>query len=612
MKIRYSAVALALAAAFPCSSVALASAEKTADAVVVTATRQESKVDELLADVTVVTREEIDKLGDTTLSQVLARTAGVFVTDGGLPGKSASVLIRGTDTGHALLLVDGMPVTSATLGQAPFETISSAEIERIEILRGPASSLYGSEAIGGVVQVFTRRGQGAAKPRVALRYGSHDTRDVQAGISGGSEQLSYAISASRLSTDGITATRGPNTNPDRDGYKNVSASGSLQWRPASGHELGMNFLRSADENHIDGDLNFDNRVDTDILSWSAYTRNRFNDWWISTLRIGRTENGSKDLRPGEISRFDTKSRFVTWQSDFSTDIGSWMVGVERLQHDVESTVNFILDSRTTDSGFLGWTAAFGAHSLQANVRHDDIEHVGAKKTWSAGYGYQFTDSFRAFTSMGTAFKAPSFNDLYYYKCFPVWGVCYSGNPDLKPESARNREIGVAWEGAGQEVRVVYFDNRIADLIDWGDIPENIGKARIRGLTASYVGRADAWQWNVVADFLDPRDEETDNVLRRRARRRLLAGLDYTAGAWTIGGQWTAVGSRYEDSANDESMSGYGMVDLFARYRIDKEWTLEGQVKNVGDKDYILERGRGDTVFTTAGRTAFIGVRYTPR
>lgn len=609
MKIRLSALVSACALAYP--FVPAQADDPQLDHVVVTATRQESRADDLLADVTVVTREQIERLGDTTLAQVLSRTAGVFVTDGGLPGKTVSVLIRGTDSGHALLLIDGMPVTSATLGQAPFETLNAAEIERIEILRGPASSLYGSEAIGGVVQVFTRRGQGPAKPRLALRYGSHDTRDLQAGVAGGTEQWSYALSASRLQTDGISATRGPSANPDRDGYKNSAASGSLQWRPAEGHELGVHVLRSADENHTDGDFDFDNHTDNDILSWNAYTRNRLSERWTSTLRVGAMEYAADNFRPGAKDRFVTDTGLVSWQNDIRTAWGTWLAGIEQQRQEVDTSGALVVDSRTTDSAFLGWTAAFGAHGVQVNVRHDDIERFGSEKTWSAAYGYQLTEALRAFASLGTAFKAPSFNDLYYpVNCFSFG--CFGGNPELKPESARNREVGLAWERAGEEVRVVYFDNRISDLIDWGFTPENIGKARIRGLTASYRGRAQAWQWNVVADFLDPRDEETDNVLRRRARQRLLAGVDYSVGAWTVGGQWTAVGARYEDSANDQRMGGYGLVDLFARYRFDKAWTLEAQVKNVGDKDYVLERGYQNTVFATEGRTAFVGLRYTPR
>ncbi|MBT0961781.1 TonB-dependent receptor domain-containing protein [Denitromonas iodatirespirans] len=610
MNIRLSALALTVGAV----SVTIDAVAKDAamDAVVVTATRQEGKVDELLADMTVVTRDEIEKHGQATLSQVLAATAGVFVTDGGLPGKTVATFIRGTNTGHALLLVDGVPVTSATLGQAPFEMLSAAEIERIEILRGPASSLYGSEAIGGVVQVFTRRGEGAPAPRVAVRYGSHDTRELQAGVSGGSESLSYALSASTLSTDGISATRGPASNPDRDGYESVSASGSLQWRLLDGHELGLQFLHVADENHTDGDLNFDNRTEGEIFNWSAYSRNRLSNWWTSTVRIGGTRFDSLTFRPSARDRFITDSGLVSWQNDLRTTWGNWLFGLEKQLQQVDTSGALVVDSRSIRSAFAGWSGAAGANSAQVNVRHDDIEGIGDKTTWSLAYGYQFTDTFRAFASMGTAFKAPSFNDLYFpVTCFPIWG-CFGGNPDLKPESARNRELGMAWESGAHSVKVVYFDNRISDLIDWGNTPENIGKARISGLTATYLGTMGSWRWNAALDLLDPRDEETDNVLRRRPRERLLTGVEYTTGPWTLGGQWTLVGERYEDADNTRRMGGYGLLDLFARYRIDPSWTVESQIKNAGDKDYALQLGAQGTRFATEGRTVFVVLRYAPR
>ncbi|NMG43340.1 TonB-dependent receptor [Aromatoleum toluvorans] len=612
MNIRLSAAAVAVAAAFPFANTAFAADEVTGETVIVTATRQPTRSDELLADTTVVTRNEIERAGHSTLSQILSATPGVFVTDGGLPGKDAAVFVRGTNRGHVLLFIDGMPVTSATLGQAPFELIPASDIERIEILRGPASALYGSEAIGGVVQVFTRRGQGPVRPQVALRYGSHNTRDAQANISGGGEQLSFALSASKFKTDGINSTRGPLSNFDDDGYERESMSGSLQWRLAPGHELGVTLLKSDDENHTDGDLNFDNRTKNDILSWSVYSRNRLSDFWTSTLRVGESANLSDSHRVGAIDTFDTRTRLIAWQNDLRTTWGDWIVGLEEQRQNVDTSGELVVDSRTFRSGFAGWTGSFGANRLQANIRRDDVEHIGAENTWSLGYGYQFSDSIRGFASMGTAFKAPSFNDLYFpTTCFPIFG-CFGGNPDLKPESSRNREIGLAWEEAGQEAKIVYFLNRIKDLIVFENTPENVGKAKIAGVTASYAGRLDRWHWNLAVDVLDPRDEDTDNILRRRARERLVAGLDYTAGQWTVGGQWSAVGARYEDSANTQRMGGYGLVDLFAQYRIDRDWTLDAQIKNAGDKDYALALGFQNTVFATAGRTAFIGVRYAPR
>jgi len=580
--------------------------------VVVTATRQATRSNELLSDVSVVTREEIEQRGQSSLSEVLATIPGVFVTDGNTPGKQVSVFIRGTNPGHALLLVDGMPVSSATLGEAPFDAIPASEIERIEVLRGPASSVYGSEALGGVIQIFTKRGEGPAKVRMSARYGSYQSSDASVGVSGGNETISYALSASTLRTNGFSITRGPLTNPDRDGFFADSSSGSLQFRPATGHELGINFLQTANTNHTDGDLNFDNRTDTHLSSWAAYTKNRLSRDWTSTLRVGESNNESWSFRPGTLDRFKTTQTSYSWQNDISSAWGKWLLGAEQQQVNIDSTGSFVLKSRTTHAYQLGWNNIFGNHRLQANLRRDEISGIGNKENWLVGYGYQFTDHLRGFASTGTAFKAPSFNDLYFpTACFPIWG-CFGGNPNLRPESAKNAEAGLAWQSGSHEVQAVYYDNHISDLIDWGNTPVNIGRARISGTTLSYRGGTGGWSWNSSLDLSQPRDEVTGKVLRRRAEEQLQAGLSHQAGAWTVGGDLRAAGRRFDDAANLNRMGGFGVLNLYTRYALEKDWMLEAQLKNAGDKQYELTRGTNDTQFVTAGRAFYVGVRYTPK
>ncbi|MFZ2855668.1 MAG: TonB-dependent receptor [Rhodocyclaceae bacterium] len=605
-------VASLFTAVFPHAAAAADAADTELGQVVVTATRQATRSNELLSDVSVVTHEEIEQRGQTSLAEVLATLPGVFVTDGNTPGKQASVFIRGTNTGHALLLVDGMPLSSATLGQAPFDSIPASEIERIEVLRGPASSIYGSEAIGGVIQIFTKRGEGPAKVRLSARYGSFGSSDASVGVSGGSAALSYALSASALRSNGFSITRGPLSNPDRDGFSADSSSGSLQFRPATGHELGINFLQTTNTNHTDGNLNFDDRTDTRISSWSAYTKNRLTTDWTSTLRIGESNNESSTLRPGTIDRFKTTQRSYAWQNDISSAWGKWLLGAEQQEVDIDSTGSFVLKSRTTHAYQLGWNNTFGKHRLQANVRRDEISGIGDKETWLVGYGYQLTEHLRGFASTGTAFKAPSFNDLYFpTACFPIWG-CFGGNPNLKPESAKNAEAGLAWQSGAHEAQVVYYDNQITDLIDWGSTPVNIGRARISGTTLSYRGGTGGWRWNSSLDLAQPRDEITGKTLRRRAEEQLQAGLAYQAGAWTLGGDLRAAGQRFDDASNLNRMGGFGVLNLYTRYAVEKDWTLEAQLKNAGDKEYELTRGSGNTQFVTAGRAFYIGLRYAPK
>jgi len=599
---------LALTAAFP------ALGQSTAlDNVVVTATRTPVKSNELLADTTVIGREEIQARGYTTLTEVLANVPGIFIADGQRPGKDASTFTRGTNTGHTLLLIDGMPLTSATLGAAPFELIPAQEIERIEVLRGPASALYGSEAIGGVVQVFTRRGEGGMTPHLSAKIGSFNTREVSGGVSGGTDMLSYALSASSFDTDGFNISRGPLQNPDRDGYSSRSSSGSFQLRPASGHEIGASYLYTDTRNHVDGDLNFDNRLNTTLSTWNAYSRNKLSSDWTSSLRYGQSRNDQNAYDRYDQSRFATTQKNLSWQNDIATRLGTLQVLLENQRQDVESTTTFTITSRTIRSSMLGWSNSFGAHRLQVNTRRDNISAIGAKDTWSAAYGYQFTDALRLFASQGTAFKAPSFSDMYYYRYDPTYMITYTGNPNLKPETSKNSEIGIAWEKAHQEARFVYFDNRISDLIDWGStVPENIGKAKITGSTTSYQARYGNYTFNTALDLLRPLDANTGKILRRRAQEQLVLGLAYNNGAWTLGGDLKLVGERYDDKANLNRLAGVGLINLHTRYRLDREWSLEGQIKNLTDRRYDVSLGYADTHYVAAGRTAFIGLRYAPK
>lgn len=602
-----------LTLALPFLFLASAQAEsQSLDTVVVTATRTPVRANELLADTTVVTREEIEQRGQSTLAEVLSSVPGIFVTEGQLPGKQSSFFIRGTNTGHALLLVDGIPMTSATLGEAPFDMIPPQEIERIEVLRGPASALYGSEAIGGVIQIFTTRGQGPLTPRFSAKVGSNNTREASGGISGGDERLSYALSASTFDTDGISTTRGPQSNPDRDGFSARSASASLQLRPAAGHEVGMSYLQTDNTNHTDGNLNFDNRTKTSLSSWNLYSRNRILENWTSTLRYGESNYDSLSYEPGLQRRYETTQKSIAWQNDLRTRLGNWLLALEEQRQNIDSSAPFSLKSRTIRSSLLGWSKNFGNHRLQANTRRDEISGIGAKDTWSAAYGYQITDRLRAFVSQGTAFKAPSFNDLYFpLACFPPFG-CFGGNPNLKPESSKNTELGLAWENAGHEARVVYYDNRVTDLIDWGNTPDNIGQAKITGSTWSYRGTLRDIAINAALDLTRPIDEATGKILRRRAEEQFTLALSYKLGQLTFGGDMKLIGARYDDRQNQSRMGGFGLFNAFVRHPLGKDWSIEGQIKNLGDKQYELYRGSNDTQFMTAGRTLFVGLRYAPK
>jgi len=573
-------------------------------AVVVTATRIPTRISEQLADVTVITRTEIEAAGATTLPALLAQQPGLQITTNGGIGKSASVFTRGTNAGHTLLLVDGVPLGSATAGQPSFHNLPLAQIERIEILRGPASSLYGSDAIGGVIQVFTRKGEGPMTLEAFAGGGSYGTSELMAGISGGTQTVSYSLAASRFESDGQDATRPGHfaPNPDADGYENTSWRGRLAVTPAVGHEFGATFLMADSRNHYDGGgptVNAYNDDETRV--WSLYARNRLASAWTSTLRYGESQDRSEDFALGR-SLFETQQKQWTWQNDVKLPLGTLLLAPEHLEQSVESTTNYTVRERTVRSLIAGWQASVGKHSWQLSQRSDDNSQFGQKTTGSLAYGYRITTALTARAAVGTAFKAPSFNQLYWPDT--GWG---GGNPNLQPETARNREMGLEWQGpTGARLSWTHYDNRIRNLIT-GWPPVNVDRARIRGDSFSGSHAWGPWQAQVALDLMKPINEATGHRLPRRAAEQFKARLTYETGTWGAGGELSAVGKRFDTATQTREMPGYELLNLFGHYRLTRETRLEARVDNLFDADYETAWG-----FRNPGRTLFVGLRYQPK
>lgn len=610
-RVRAGVIATTLLAAPIAAATLFASNVQAADsdAVVVTATRQATRSNELLSDVSVITREQIEQAGQTTIEQLLAQQPGLEYSSYGGPGQGSSIFIRGANSNHTLLLIDGQRIGSATTGAPDFSRLPLAQIERIEILRGPASSLYGADAIGGVIQVFTKRGDGPARINASTGYGTYGTSDSNVGISGGTDAVSYNLQAGYYETKGFSALRNPLApwnvyNADRDGFKRSSFSGGLSVRPASGHEIGLSFLSSNGTSQYDSGPGNDaaNRLDTSSVS--LYSRNRFTDHWTSTLRVGQSVDDSTYLTNGIAgSVFRTQQDQVSWQNDVRLPVGKALLAAEYLRQEVASSTPYTANERSIKSLLAGWSGSLGNHRLQANLRRDDNSQFGGKTTGNAAWGYQFTPEWRAHLSYGTAFKAPSFNDLYY-PCDPFWGC--TSNPNLKPETARNAETGLVWERAGQRLSATYFKNKVTDLIalDSSWTPMNVNKATLSGTSLAYSGSVGAFSGGISVDLQRARDDETGKRLARRADEQLKAHLAWTSGTLKLGGEWQLVGERYENAANTQKLGGYGLVNLFAERRLDREWTLFARANNVFDKNYELARD-----YATAGASLFVGIRY---
>lgn len=625
-----------LAALLPFAFITPVHAELIAalDPVVVTATRQSQRANEAIAEVTIIDRQDIEQAGPAaTLGELLGRTAGVELGRSGGRGADESVFIRGTNSGHTLVLLDGMRVSSATTGATALQMIPVSQIDRIEVLRGPASALYGSDAIGGVIQIFTKAPGDAPLFAAQVGAGSASTYETSVAHANRIGALNYSIKAGVSGTQGINAIESPKYpgyNPDRDGYRNSNLNLNASYRFGKDAEVGAGFFNSVSTNRYDAYkwdpnafVNVDARLDYQmkhrVSGAFAFASVAPTSFWKSTLKVAQGEDRTESPESvigDPISFFKTTQNQYTWQNDFQLPLGSALFALERLEQEVTSTKNYASKSRTIDSALLGWNATVGSHAFQANLRTDDNSQFGQHETWLLGYGYQLAPTWRATASYGTAFKAPTMNDLY----FPFTAGVGSGNANLKPEESRNAEASLRFQQGVTQARLTYFRNKINNLIEWTtdpntffSSPANVGQAVIDGIEISAGTALGNWLLNANATFQDPRDTDHHQQLRRRAKAFGLLSATYVAGAFKGGIEFKAVGGRYDDphwqtGLNQVHMGGYALTNLFASYTIDKNWQAFARVDNLFDRSYDVARSVS-VIYGNPGLTAFGGIRY---
>jgi len=431
--------------------------------VVVTAARVEESLDETLSSVTVIRRDAIERAQVRTVEELLAGVEGLAIAGGGGLGKVTSVFVRGAESDHTLWLVDGVRIGSVTTGTPALQDLPVDTIERIEIVRGPRSSLYGADAIGGVVQVFTRRG-GGAPPSLRLTSGSNGTRQGAASLGFGGDDAWLDLQASHLQTDGIDSCRGLpfppgggcfTIEPDRDPYRNTSANLRAGWRVSPSLEVQAFVQRSEGRGDFDGSFVNESDVANQVVGLDV--TGQVGSRWRSRLTAGSSTDDVTSFRDGlQRSVFDTRRDSATWQNDFATgDRGQLVVGLDWLQDRVVSSTRFVADSRDNRAAFVQYGTTVGRQELSVAARLDDNEQFGSNATGSVAWGTGLGRGLRVYASAGTAFKAPSFNELY----FPGFG-----NPQLDPEEATSVEVGLKQSAAWGRWAVAAFRSEVDDLI----------------------------------------------------------------------------------------------------------------------------------------------------
>ena len=580
----------------------------------VTAARTPQSNVDTLASVTVIDRDEIERRQAHSVQDALRGVPGLSFSNNGGLGKATSVFLRGAESDQVLVLVDGVRVGSATLGTTSIQDIPIDQVERIEVVRGPRSSLYGADAIGGVIQIFTRKGGGALTPRLSLGGGSHGTQDYSAGLSGGGERGWFNIGASHLQTRGFNSCDGLpfppgggcfTDEPDHDGYRNTGVSARAGYRLTDSLSAEAHYLRGEGENEYDGSVFSSNSSDytQDVLGARM-------DWqvlpaWQMSLSGGRSRDLADAFHDDSFrSAFNSNRYSASWLNVFAIGAAQRLtLGADWLDDRVSGTTDYDQDSRDNAAGFAQYQGQFGSHELTAAVRRDDNQQFGGHTTGSLAWGYRFSPTLRVMASWGSAFKAPTFNELY----FPFFG-----NPSLDPEEADSYELGVAGQHGAVDWSLNLYRTDIDELIgfDASFVPVNIDKTRIRGLEAIASTRLAGWDLAANLSVLDPENRGQDanrgNQLPRRAKLLGRLDADRSLGAWRLGASLYGEGRRYDDIANTTELGGYVTFDLRAAYALTRDWSLEGKLANALDKHY-----RTAGLFNQDGRNAMLTVRYAP-
>ncbi len=611
MSVTKRGAAAVLAAACCCANAAERPVT-VGEPVVVTATRIPQPVSQASHLVTVITREEIEKSGHLSLTELLQARGGVEITNSGGLGQPSGVSIRGAEPRHTMVLIDGLRIGSATAGGTAFENIPVNQIERIEIVPGPLSSVYGSDAIGGVIQIFTRSGAGAS---ARVGFGAFGTREASASYGRKADGTEMSLSVGLVESSSFDATKPAlpfaQHNPDSDRYRNRNVSARFARDVAAGHTLGVTAFYSEGATHFDAGLATDDVNRQTLQAFSAYSRNRIAAAWTSLLRFGTTRDDLETTGafPGY---FRTDQNQATWQNELALPVGTVLAGLEYLDQRVHSNTVFKETTRTVSSAFAGYGGSFGRHNLQLNARHDSNSQFGGQDTGSVGYGFHLTDALRLRAGAGTAFKAPTFNDLY----FPDFPPFFFSNPNLRPERSRNRELGADYRSGDRWLALTAFQNDISDLITvftdsatFVSTGQNLSRVRIEGLEVSWRGTLWGWQTRAQATLQSPRDENTGAQLRRRAKEYGSIGVERHFGRVRVGAEVVGSGERYDSTneAPNTRMHGYGLLNLTAGYAFARDWSFNARWNNVLDRDYELNQ-----FFNTPRSNLFAWVAWQPR
>lgn len=608
---RVAALPLALAAVFP------SFAQTQLKDVVVTASRVATPVTDVIADVSIIDRATLDLAGQTSLRDILAQQPGVQFISNGSYRSTTGIFLRGAATSQTIVLIDGIRVGSATSGGASLENIPVERIERIEILRGAASALYGPDAVGGVIQIFTREPTENLQLTASVGVGTDGQRQAGSSIRGSAGAIGYSLGVSSERATGINVTTNPASsgfNPDADGFTSQSIDAKLKAKLSTEHALTLSILQSYTEYQFDGTPS-PNPLALTKLTSDAWTKPNLNNvnvkwdaqWspqWKSTLLLGSSDEDSvneyyriADGALGGSSKFNTKRTQATWQNDIliGQDVLSLML--ESRTEAVDSSTNFTVKERDVRSALVSYAINRSVWNALAVLRNDDNSQFGSFNNWALSGGYKLTDQVRAVASMGTSFQAPTFNQLYY----PGFGT-----PTLTPQQNRASEVGLKYnQGSLTMGAVVYYNEIQGFIVPSTNVQSSM--AVLRGVTLSAGLQQGATNYAASYDYADPTTQPNDLRFVRVAQNVLNMSVNHRLGNVNLFGELKLSSDR-EDAkvvgTGRDILPGYSLLNAGVNWKLRKDLSLLGRINNLTDTQYMLANG-----YSVPGRNVFVSLSW---
>jgi vitamin B12 transporter len=576
--------------------------------VIVSANRFAQAPGELLSAHTVINRSFIEQLGASSVFDVLMTVPGVQLARTGTDGSQTSIFVRGSNSNHTLVLLDGVRINTASEGAARLENIPVDHIERIEIVRGPQSSLYGADAIGGVIQIFTRQNtQAAGKSyggQLALGNGTEKSRLASANLQASVDATSLQLDLSRRETIGIPPQNTPSASTDRAPYESDALSLRLEHAMSNTNTLWASWRATETEKYYPGGF-----TEASHRSGTLGARGAVTDVWTSQLQVNYFKDSNLNVSWAE-SRSATWRDSLQWQNELRfSDSSHSVVGVDIDQEELlYLNPGAVLNTSTRDNRALFgvYQHDLGLYTTTASVRVDDNQQFGSHTTGRLAVGRTLGEHSTVWLAAGTAFKAPTLIDLYVD--FPNFN--FFANPGLEPETARNIEVGLSTNLLETALSANIFRNDIRDLIGSDSTfrsLSNVSRARINGVEISAARDILGWQANLALTLLDHENRDTGNKLLRRPDEQMNLTLVRQFEKLSILFNWEVRSSQADldpVTFGTSRVGGYGRLDASLEWQWLDALSLQLRAGNVFDKTYEVVDG-----YRALGRNAMLTARY---